>query len=1071
MTKSKILAPILVCMLLAGVSGPLASAQTSVNLRSVGEIFVDAQGRASGQNVAATVLEARGALQAFTSLALGAEIFSDVSISGWTQVQKIQGVGSSAIALRGSNAVVTLHDNARSEFRIQATSAADVTYKLAAGARAEAAGEGVLDVRSGSGAYLGSLVLLSADGAAGAGSTMEARAACVCEVRAHLESGSQIVFRAKPVYVESEAQAKALVELLASGKLAAEVVTEFSGGANVQSNVDHFASVWTDTSIETENAVHTRVASSGSAGAVVAFDLAHETLAVESGNEVAVYVDGKLAAEVRSAAEVAAAAEAGTAAYFATKAEGRTQVVASTPSFNAQAQHSLTVLAKANAQANARVEAQARAEWQASFAAKAEGRFSLHSGGKVTGSFSSAVVANARAEMSAYVNLATKTEVFAKAKVEGDAWARASAQGSSEVRFEGQKSSLTLRDDAYASLALEAKAAASATFDLGAGVHAYAESNTVVRLESSAKGYAGTMVVAKADGSVAAASKLTVEGSGRVKAQLEAGARVIVQGSAQARAHASAHVVASAVAEGKVGAHVVAGVQGSAVATTTTHFYSNVDARVHAAARGEYEISYRAQASAAATFVFDAQSSAALAAKSAADIQVYVNGRAAARAESAQAAIEAQGRASYHVETTAQSQVRVIVNTGVSAGASADVKIVSRLNVDAKANAKADAFGSFKLYHDGSAVGSYVSLKTDVRAGVVADFALAASGEVFAEVKAGASAFVSAGAEGAAVLHLENNEAAITVTDTTTANLKVVAKADTQAEFRMAGDVRVQARGEAVVDLDVRGQAATMILTSVDGRAAAGSSFEFRADGTIVAHLKAGAQVIFRTHVGIETELSVQQRAMLNAAIASGKVGGQVFVQTQASLSAAAKAAAQASAQANAQASASAQAAAEARAALVAAAAAEGSVTTSITASYYNDVQLVTAATKSRVDVTVSSTVSAGKTIVISLDGATISGIAQGNAQITLDGEVAVQASSYADILNPSDDGGAAEYFVLVGEAGAQVLVSIPHFSTRVVSLRAVEPEGPPVFLYATLLLAALVVGETVWILRRRNSI
>lgn len=1054
-------------LFLLSLVAPLGAAQAGLNLKSVGEIFVDAEGKAEGQNVAASILEAQGALQAYTSLALGAEIFSEVSIDGWSQVHKIEGVGSSSIVLRGSNAVVTIHDNINSEVQIQATKSTDVAFKLAAGASAElsAGSEHEASVSGSGGAHLGDMIIVDADGAASGNSYFSASANG--QLSAHLDGGSQVVFRADPVYVEAEAYTDAVVSALVDGFLAAEVITEFEGSASVQSSVEYFADTWTETTIHADNRVETRVSAQGDAGAMVAYDLAYETLAVSNADDVAVYADGKLAARADSAAEVEASAEAGTAAYFAATANGRTQVLASTPGFSASAQHSLAITATAGA--SAQLQAQAQAQARAAFEARAEGSFNVYLGGKVAGQFSSSVVASAQAGIQSHVNLETKTEVFTSAEVRADAWTQVQTESRAELRFEGQKTSLTLHDDAYATLMLEAKTAAQADFSLGADVRAYAESSTMAHLESSATGYAGTMLIVNADGSAAADSQLTVESGSSVHAELSSGARLIVQSGAEARAFASAEVVAHAVAEGKLGAQVVAGVQGSAVVTSENNFYAGVQADVEAAARGDFTVDFSSEVSGAASFVFDARSSAALSAKTSADIQVYVDGQAAARVQSAGAALNAEGHAAFHAEVAAQGQVRVVVNTGLEAGASADVRIVSRLSADAKANAKADAFGSFKLYYDGSAVGSYVSLKTDVEAGVITDFALAASGEVFADIKAGASAFVSAGAEGSAVLHLENNEASLDISDTTTAHMRVVAKADTTAEFRLAGDVTAHATSQTIVDLAAEGYAASMIITSVEGKASADSYFEITADGSVVAHLEAGAQVVFKSHVGIETELSAQQRTMINAAIATGKVGGQVFVQTQASVSAAAKAAAQASARAQASAEASAEAAAEARAALVAAAQAEGSVTTSITASYYNDVQLVTAATKSRVDVTVSSTVSAGKTIIVSLDKATISGMAQGNAEILVDGQAAVQASSYADILNPSDDGGASEYFVLAGEAGTQVLVSIPHFSTRVVTLRATPVEGPSAFMYATVFLGALIAAETVYLIRRRN--
>jgi hypothetical protein len=212
------------------------------------------------------------------------------------------------------------------------------------------------------------------------------------------------------------------------------------------------------------------------------------------------------------------------------------------------------------------------------------------------------------------------------------------------------------------------------------------------------------------------------------------------------------------------------------------------------------------------------------------------------------------------------------------------------------------------------------------------------------------------------------------------------------------------------------------------------------------------------------------QRTMINEAIAGGHIAGQVLVQTQASLSASAQAAADAQARLEATAHASADAAVEARAVAIAAAEASGHVTAAVTATYYSDVQMLTAATQERVDVTISSTSEVGKTMIISLDPATVSGMASGNAEILFDGHVATQASSYADILNPNDDNGVSEYFVLAGEAGTQVLVSVPHFSVHQVTLKERETSSTGVYMIAAALLGLLVIAETAFIVVKRKA-
>src|SRR5687768_12013347 len=94
------------------------AAQAAAEVRSVGQIFVDAAGRASGDNVAASILESEGVLSNFRSEAFDAVVFSAVEIDGFAQAEKIQGVGSSSLVLKGSNAVVTLHDNAHAALQV-----------------------------------------------------------------------------------------------------------------------------------------------------------------------------------------------------------------------------------------------------------------------------------------------------------------------------------------------------------------------------------------------------------------------------------------------------------------------------------------------------------------------------------------------------------------------------------------------------------------------------------------------------------------------------------------------------------------------------------------------------------------------------------------------------------------------------------------------------------------------------------------------------------------------------------------------------------------------------------------
>ncbi len=1085
--RSRVLSLVLIIAFLGAMLLPVAQAQSQLNVKTVGNIFVDAAGRASGENVATTIAEAEGLLTAFTSLALDAEIFSSVSIDGFAQAEKIQGVGSSAIVLRGSNAVVSLYDNINAAFRVEATNDATVRYALDSDVTAhiEGAANSIVQLYTSSGASLGTLVLLEGDGAwtGNTGWTFDGQGRLV----AALEAKEQVVFNAKPVYVNDEQYNTAVVNALAEGNLAAQVVSEVGASAESRSSVDYFSDVSTRTYTDASGSVSTEVRSRAQASAMVAYDFAYETLGAASANDISVFADGKLAARANSAAEVKAYAEQGLAAYYTIVAGGRAQILASTPDFESRAEHKMTITNSASGsttnQAQAMAEAKAKAE------SRVEGAFQLHGNGKLTGEFMSSIVAQAEASIHAITALDTRTEVFDSFRLDGDSFLRAEGSGDARFLLEGRTADVVLVDDSYSTMVVEAKSKAEAVFDLGANVKATMVSENVAQLKGP-NGYAGMLIIADAtaqanananayaSGAAEGASQFVASAEGELRAKLNADARLIFRSQAEGKAHASESVVAEAVAKAQIGAQVLAGFKGDAVATSAVEYVSGVQANVLAEAKGNFEIQYQSSAEAATAFVFDAKGTA-LPAKGAGDILVLVNGQKAVAVGSADAALQASAKARYYVETNLDGQVRVLVNTATSAAASAAasavVEIQSKLTAEAKAKSKADAFGTFKMFYDGTAVGSFVSLKSDAQAGIVSDFTMLATGtEVFTSIVAGASAFVSGGADGSSVLALENQESRLEVTDTTSAWMRIVAKTQHDAHFNLATNVEAAARSAAVVELMAENGAflGSMIITDIEGKAAASSYFATDASSQIRAHLEAGAQVIFRTHTGIETELSAQQRTMINHAVAAGRVAGTVLIQTPAALAATAHAQAQAHAQAeaqvNANADASARAAASAAANMISSAEAAGRVTTAVTTSYYSDVQMVTAATQNRIDVTVSSTTSMGKTVIVSLDPATLASMAEGSAVILVDGQVATQASSYADILNPNDDAGASEYFVLAGEAGTQVLVSLAHFSTRTVTLKSAEESETPLFMYTTIFLGLLVAAETVVLARRR---
>lgn len=1060
-------------MLVAIAMTPMAAAQSQLNVRSVGEIFVDAQGRASGQNVETLISETQGVLSGFMSLSLGEEIFSSVSIDGFAQAEKIQGVGSSSLVLRGSNAVVSLFDNINTAMKVYTTSPTTIHYELAGNVIARAGPvDGVIDLHRDDGTvtcsaqspqcdaadYLGSLFIV---GNGGKLSFLNGA------IDAHVGPGAQVVFLAKPIYLQAPEFHQELVAAAAEGQLVAHYVTEFGGSGVQASQVDYAPLASARTTTAARGVVETGVQSRAEGSSVLAYDLAYESLPARSSEDVSVYVDGQLAARADDAAQVRALAADGVASYYAFVQNGRSEILASTPSYSTASEHKITITASASAS----TAAQAQAEERARQDSRAYGDFEWHENGKLTGDFLTSIVQEGSMQLHSYTTLDTRTEIFKNIAIAGTSAGSFRAIDAHTFQMSAPEADLTLVDDVYATMIVAPKAPVDASFEPSTDVKAFAEASGVLRLEGP-NGYVGRMVLVQpeAPSTSATASKLDVNAQGRIEAHLEEGSSLVYRSAPEP--FASEAILAKAVAQGELGAQVLAGLQGPKLGAISTPYYQGVAADVTAQGRGAFDVDYQSHVPSAKSFAFDARG-IALAAKTASDIRVIVDGKSAILVSSPTEVLALAAYPKYFAETSLDGALRVIVNTAAAQGELAKVSIVSKLDAAAKASANKDAFGAFKLFNDGTAVGSFVTLKADQKAGAVSDFTMISTGEtVFSSIAAGASSFFSAGADGAPTLGLENREAKMEFSDTTNAFTKIVAKQPTDVDFSLAPDVNAQSRTDAVLELSTAGgeHIGSMIITTANGEAAKGSYFLTDGAGNVKANLEQGAQILFRTHVGIESELSGAQRTMINQAIATGNVAGHVVVQTQHSLSEVAAQAAATQARLEATSRVTAESAVDTSAVAVNTAQTTGSATAAITASYYQDVQMLTAATKNRVDVTISSTADVGKTIIVSLDPATVSGMASGNAEILFDGHVATQASSYSDILNANDDAGAAEYFVLAGEAGTQVLVSIPHFSVHTVTLKERDAQSTPLYMVATLVLGVIVLAETAFIVARRRA-
>jgi hypothetical protein len=996
---------------------------------SVGAIFVDAQGRASGQNLAATIDEAQGALTGFASTA-GGGLFDAVRVDGFAQAEKIQGVGSSSVTLAGSNAILTLTDTASTILAIHALDATEIRYQPASGTHALLVTErrGIVELRRDDGGLAGTLVAVGDDGAASRGEILSIVEGTIV---VSAKAGTELVFLGGA----QDTLHDALVAGLAEGALAAAYVTGFQDGATRDASQDFGTAARALTS-GAEGVVRTRVAAPEPGQTLLAYDLAYETLPAADAGQVALYLDGGLALRVDSPSELLSYAERHVAAYFAQARDGRVQVLASVP-VDASG-HAIELRASASAS----TQQQAQAEDSGDASGRAYGGFTLADNGKLTGRFSTSIVRKDALQLFGYTELSPRAEAFRNVTISGGASASATTDGQ---RFEltGDDATLQLVDDALATLSLQARKPVEAVFEPGADAHARPIDARVVALEGSA-GRVGDLILASGQGA------LDVDAQGRIVAHLGAGSTVIFRGATHT--FPSDDALAQAIAAGRVGAQAIAGVQDAALATSAMSYHALTMIGADARHQGEVDVSYAAGTAQAQAFALDARG-ASLAAKSSADITVTVDGLQAAQTQTLAEALAAGASARYYAETAADGALRVIVNTASDAGHASKVVVSSRVAAAARAASNLDAFGTFRVFDDGSAVGSFVSLKVDAAAGAISGYTLLASGQpVFASVAAGGSAFAGQGLDGASALLLESREARFEITDTTTGFAKLTAKSPTHAAFRLANGLHAESRGAGVVEVVTEGGRDVGSLVFSQGASAAQTG-----QGEVAAQLAQGAQVLFRAHVGVESELSSAQRAMMGQAIAAGRVAGAVLVQTQRGLSTAARNALESTSN---------------EAQDVAVGAAEqgsGVFTSAVTASYRDDVQIATAATQGRVDVTVASSASAGKTILVSLDRATIHGLATGDADILFDGQPIKEASSFADVLDPTDDHGQAEYFVLAGEAGTQVLVSIPHFSVHTVTLkeRASEPSGA--YMYATFALAVVVAAESVILYRRRQ--
>lgn len=1102
-------------MLLAPVSMPLAVAQgnlsgagmteaaasASSQLRSVGTFDVApiagaaGEGRATGSVVSSLVAEAgtgangAGILRDFAVAAPGAgsaKVFSAIDIQGFVPTTKLQGVGTSSLTLKGEGVLVTMTDAVNSLLVIRATGAADqkVTFHTPEGVSVQksAGASNVWDVK---GAVEGALILVDArgEGTAASGSTVALEGQD--KVTATLKKNAELIFRADTSY-RSSAQAQgasaadadvegynaAVVQAISKALLAGEATTEFSSGTGLIANANHFTDVTARTDAAVEKRVVTQLRGDAS-GRVLAYDVDYVDLPAKSANEVAVYVNGALAHRVEAPAEVNANAQKGLASYWTTTVEDRVLVLAST---DAKANGAGTVTLVPVPDARAAAGTLARLDAQLGVVSQVQGGFSVlgdlaasaQGAGQIIGSFSSFHASEAKgdAQVRDYADVRSSTEVFSSihfaaqsaSASSADVTSQAQAAGSAtkdvkmDTRVAGQLvSSATFTDGVLSTIVAQAHAATTARFELSEAVDARILPNTddKVALIEGAEGRLGYLILAKAEGSGSAAGRLDTSVPGQVNVPMQAGEAVVFRSSGEAQARAGADVAAKAIAQGQLASEAAVSQVGNAVSATDVDYQSDVDTRVvtDAAAthRGQvtYEVVAKGQAQAAAVSMIADRST--LSANGAEDILVKVNGVAATRADTAAevlASARANGEAKYFVTTNLQGQTQVLTSLpNLALGKATQVVVESRLDAQARLNAALDTFGTFQPGYGGAATGSIVSLVAKQDAGLILDYTVAskasaessaATTKVFDAVKLGTSAFATASASGSSAIRFQNEQGSIEAYDVSGAVMKLTATQATTANFDLASDV--QARALAGTD-DV------LMLSSPDftgalmlvgqGAAAASSGFDASAaaQGQVVANMAAGTTVVFKAFSGFESELSQAQKEAQARAIAAGNLLGHVIVDTKAGASA--------------------------------------TTTTTANVNYYQHVQAITSvASADKVEILVDSAASAGKSVIISLDRETVSGLIHGDAKLLVDGKSVAMAKSYEDALVPDAD----KYWLITteGEVGLQAIVTLAHFSTRTITLET--PEPPSVFLWTTIGLGVVVVGQAAWPRLRRKA-
>ncbi|HUR69834.1 MAG TPA: hypothetical protein VM370_11370 [Candidatus Thermoplasmatota archaeon] len=1023
-----------------------------------------------------------------------------------------------------ANSLLTFRATGSAEQRIVFNAAADVVMT------ASGAASNVWDVR-GEGTS-GVLILVQAAGQQATSGGSSLQLAGQHKAVATLKHGTELIYRANANYASSAAAAadesasaynEAAVKAVANGKLAGEATSEFSTGVSLIAQANFFATAQTKTTTDAAKRVTTTLRSevqasacaagdaaangagsaagtaqnaagsaAGSASAaakanvcaqIVAYDLDYVDLPAATAENVAVYINGALAQRVDAASKVAAHADS----YWATTVEGRVLVLTNVAAkANAATQITLAALADAQATATTLAELDAMSE----ITAQLEGGYSLLGNletsvsgqGQVVGSFGAffANEAKGAAEIRDFTDIRSATEIFAKMHFAADVAADASAQMTSTAQASAAGSAYAaakgathagakfvtmvdgsalvqteFTDDVYAAFIAEAEAATQVDLSLSNDIGAtfVGDAEDVIALDGPA-GQVGHLMLVHAQTGAQSASKLDLSVPGHVKANLDKGERIVYRSATEHQARAHADAAAQAIADGTLASEATVGFVANAVASANVDWSKDIHLAIDKAAEHTHKglVTTEAYADAAVearahAFALVADR-ATLAARSADDIIVSVDGQLATAVETA-ADVYASTEAAYYVLASLQGQTYILFSVpSMAAGEAHQVAIASTADAEARLKSALDVFGSFEPGYGGVADGDVVNLIAKPDAGLLLDYSVTARGAakdaleatgfaagaldqtttVFDAIKIGESAFATGSASTSNSVRFVSDEAIVEAFDVSSGTLKIRAIEDTIASLDLADNIEATPVNDGVILLSAPDFSGALILSSAhSAEGAAEAAFSVSGDA-VTAQLGEGSQLIFKAFSGFEAELSQADQLVQANAIAAGNLLGQVIVDT--------------------------------------AAGATAFTTTTANINYYDDVKAITSAASSdAVSVVVDSATHAGKTLIISFDRDTVQGLIDGDAILMVDGVAVKQAKSYEDAFVADGD----KYWLITsdGEVGLQAIVTLAHFSTRTITIAS--PEAPSVFLWTTIALGIVVVGQIVYPRIRKN--